>query len=68
MRIAFMVMKLLLFIPYYMIRMSWMGKHSSKEKTFAFIKHCAIRANKAGIPISFWKTESYAVIISAFRC
>ena len=48
MRIAFMVMKLLLFIPYYMIRMSWMGKHSSKEKTFAFIKHCAIRANKAG--------------------
>ncbi len=48
MRIALMVIRLLYAVPYYLIRMSWMGKHSSKEKTFAFVKHCVKRSNEKG--------------------
>ena len=48
MRIALMVIRLLYAVPYYLIRMWWMGNHCSKEATFAFVKHCAKRANDKG--------------------
>ena len=48
MRIALMVLKLIYAVPYYMLRMIWMGKHSTKEKAFSFVKKCTKKANKAG--------------------
>ena len=48
MRIALMIIRNILFVPYYLIRTAWLGRHSTKEKAFAFIKHVAHRANKAG--------------------
>ncbi len=48
MRIALMVIRLIWAVPYYLTRMTWMGKHSSKEKTFAFVKHCVKMCNKKG--------------------
>ena len=38
----------ILFVPYYLIRTAWYGRHGSKEAGFAFVKHVAHRANKAG--------------------
>lgn len=48
MRIALMIIRLFYAVAYYLIRMSWMGKHSTKEKTYAFVKHCVKRANDKG--------------------
>lgn len=48
MRIALMILRLIIPFPYYLIRMTWMGKHRSIPETFAFVKHCAKRANKKG--------------------
>ncbi len=38
----------ILFVPYYLIRTAWYGRHGSKEAGFAFVKHVAHRANKSG--------------------
>lgn len=48
MRIALMVLSLFYAVPYYMLRMRWMANHSSKESAFAFVKHCAKKANMKG--------------------
>lgn len=48
MRIALMVITQILYVPYYFIRMRWLSKHSTKEKTFEFIKKIAKRCNKKG--------------------
>ena len=48
MRIALMVLRLFYAVPYYIFRISWMGKHSTKESTFEFIKKCAKTSNKKG--------------------
>ncbi len=47
MRIAMMVFKLILFVPYYFIRIIVEG-NKSKEKAYFWVKYCAKRANKAG--------------------
>lgn len=48
MRIALMVLSLFYAVPYYMLRMWWMGKYSTKEKSFAFVKQCTKKCNKKG--------------------
>jgi len=48
MRIAMMVIRLIYAVPYYLFRMWWMGNHSTKEKTYEFVKHCVKRANDKG--------------------
>lgn len=47
MRIALMVFRLLLFVPYYFIRIIIEGKRS-KEAAYYWVQYCAKRANKAG--------------------
>ena len=48
MRIALMIIRNILFVPYYIIKTAWLGKHRSREEAFAFIKHVAHRANEKG--------------------
>ena len=48
MRIAMMVIRLIYAVPYYLFRMWWMGNHSTKEKTYEFVKYCVKRANDKG--------------------
>lgn len=48
MRIALMVIRNILLVPYYLIRIWWLGKFSTKEKAFSFIKMVTKRANKSG--------------------
>lgn len=48
MRIALMVITQIFAVPYYLLRMRWLRKHTDKEKTFAFIKKIAKRCNKRG--------------------
>ena len=48
MRIALMIICNILLVPYYLIRTTWLGKHSTKEKAFAFIQHVAHIANRSG--------------------
>ena len=48
MRIALMIIRNILFVPYYIIKTAWLGKHRSREEAFAFIKHVAHRANTKG--------------------
>lgn len=48
MRIALMVLRNLLLVPYFVIRICWLGRHATKEKTFAFLKKIITRANKTG--------------------
>ena len=50
MRIALMVIRLFIKVPYYFIRIWWCGvnKNASFEKSFQFIKKVTKKANKAG--------------------
>ncbi|MCQ2523041.1 MAG: 1-acyl-sn-glycerol-3-phosphate acyltransferase [Lachnospiraceae bacterium] len=48
MRIALMVIRNILFVPYYLFNIWWLGRHATKDKTYAFIKKVTKRANKAG--------------------
>lgn len=48
MRIAFIVLCQLILVPYYMIRLEWMGKHSTPEKTFRFTQRIVRRCVKIG--------------------
>ncbi len=43
-----MIIRNILFVPYYIIKTAWLGKHRSREEAFAFIKHVAHRANEKG--------------------
>lgn len=57
MRIALMVIRLIYMVPTYIFGSWYMGKHCSKEKTFAFIKRSVRTMNKKGRV----KVESYGV-------
>lgn len=48
MRIALIVLRLFLKVPYYIIRMAWSGKHATKENAFAYVKKTVRKANKVG--------------------
>ncbi len=49
MRMALMVIRLIYAVPYYLIKMTWLGKHNwDREKAYSFVKHCVKRANKKG--------------------
>jgi len=48
MRIALMVIRLIYAVPYYIFRIWWEGKYSSREKAFNWIKHVCKKANRAG--------------------
>lgn len=48
MRIALMVIRLLYAVPYYLIGMKWLAKHSTKQKAYRFVQKCATRCNKKG--------------------
>lgn len=48
MRIAMMVFRNILALPYILLRIVWEGKYRGKEKAYLWIKHVVRRANKAG--------------------
>lgn len=49
MRIALMILRVLLVFPYYLIKMSWLGKHSKDlAHNYAFLRKITIQANKNG--------------------
>ena len=50
MRIALMILRLLIPFPFYLAHMSALGKKKNydKAKAYAFVRHCAKKANKKG--------------------
>lgn len=48
MRIALMVIRLIYVVPVYMIKFWWMGRHATKEATYAYVKKATKNANRAG--------------------
>lgn len=48
MRIALMVIRNILLVPYYIISIWWVGRHATKDKAYAFIKRLVTRANRTG--------------------
>jgi len=50
MRIALMILRLIIPFPFFLMGMNRLGKKKEwdKEKSFAYLKHCAVLANKKG--------------------
>lgn len=48
MRIALMVIRLILFVPFYIMKFAWMGKHATKDDAFYFVQYTTRKANHAG--------------------
>ena len=48
MRIALMVIRNILLVPYFLLSLWWKGRHDTKEKNYAFIKKLVTRVNRTG--------------------
>lgn len=48
MRIALMIIRNILFVPYYLFKIYWLGKHKGTDAAFSYIKKIAKIANRSG--------------------
>ena len=48
MRIALMIIRNILLVPYYLFKISWLGKHKGTDEAFSYIKKIAKIANRSG--------------------